>query len=351
MIPRRLLPSGPVLGLLGLLLLFVVLLYLRGQLQAFFTASNIQVLLHKNSIAAVIALGALLVIVSGGIDLSVGSVAALVTVVIMQVYRLVYDGPDVVLPDWLLEWLRERGLAWSGTSSAVWASLVAVPAGLLTGALCGLTNGLVVTRLRLTPFVATLGMMSLARGVAIWLSGRTRISFSGAQPDWVKALSRSANDFLFFEPGVWLALALAGVVLLLMQVTVFGRHVYAIGSNEATARLCGVPVGRDKTWVYVIAGLLTALGGVLLFAHGNGGDPDAGKMLELEVIAAVVIGGASLSGGQGGVGGTLLGVLILAVLENGLGYLDVPVELKHVLIGVIVVANTALSLWQRRQRE
>src|SRR5947209_1400710 len=116
MIPRRLLPSGPVLGLLGLLLLFVVLLYLRGQLMAFFTASNIQVLLHKNSIAAVIALGALLVIVSGGIDLSVGSVAALVTVVVMQVYRLVYDGADAALPDWMLEWLRDRGLAWGGTS-------------------------------------------------------------------------------------------------------------------------------------------------------------------------------------------------------------------------------------------
>lgn len=349
---RRLpMPSGPVVGLLGLLLLFVTLLYLRGQLDNFFAPSNLQVLFHKNSIPAVVALGMLLVIISGGIDLSVGSVAALVTVVTMQTYRLAYDGPDGVLPPWLLEWLRDRGWDWAATNSAVTATLLSVPAGLLTGALCGATNGLVITRMGLTPFVATLGMMSVARGLAIWLAGRTRLSFSGPRPEWVDALSRTGSGYLFFDPGVWALFALAILTVLVLHLTVFGRHVYAIGSNEATARLCGVPVARDKMWVYTLAGLLTGVAGVMLFAHGNGGDPEAGKMLELEVIAAVVIGGASLGGGQGTVSGALLGVLILGVLENGLGYTDVPVDLKHVLIGVIVVVNTALSLWQRRRSE
>lgn len=342
------LPKGPLVGLVGLVLLFAVLLFFRGQHHEFLSRSNLKLVLHKNSVTAVIALGALLVIVAGGIDLSVGSVAALVAVVTMQVFRLVYDGPVLVLPE-RAKWLQERGLAWDGTASLGWATAAAVPAGLLTGALCGLSNGLVVARLRLPPFVATLGMMSVARGLAIWLSDEKRVSFSGARPGWVDSLSRTGNPYLFFEPGVWLLAALAILFVLLMHRTVFGRHVYAIGSSESTSRLCGVPVARDKTWVYVIAGLMTGLGAVMLVTHTNGAGPDTGVMLELEVIAAVVVGGASLRGGQGGVGGTMLGVLILGVLESGLGFLDVAVAVKHVLIGVIIV--TALALWQRQKKE
>src|SRR3954452_13192883 len=122
--------TGPLLGLVGLVLLFYALLIPRGQATGFSSASNVKVLLHKNSVAGVIALGALLVIVSGGIDLSVGSVAALVAVVTMQVYRLVYDGPGPVVPAWLLEWLTDRGWVWEGTASAGWATAAAIPAGL-----------------------------------------------------------------------------------------------------------------------------------------------------------------------------------------------------------------------------
>jgi ribose transport system permease protein len=343
--------GGPVLGLVTLLGLFVLLLAWRGQLGNFFSLVNIQVLLHKNSIPAVAALGMLLIIVSGGIDLSVGSVVALVTVVTMQTYRLVYDGPAATLPDWLISQLQDRDLLWQGGRSAGWASLAAIGAGLAVGTLCGVCNGLVITRLKVAPFVATLGMLSVARGLAVWLAGRKRISFSGARPGWVDQLSRASSDALVFDPGVWSLALLAAGTFVLLRFTVFGRYCYAIGSSEPTARLCGVAIERNKVLVYALAGLLTGWAGVLLFAHGNGGDPSAAVGLELDVIAAVVIGGASLSGGQGTVAGTLLGVLILGVLENGVSFFNVPVEVKYVLIGVIVVVNTALSGWQRRRSE
>jgi ribose transport system permease protein len=324
----RWLPSGPVLAMLGLLLVLVVLLVVRGQAGNFFSADSLQTICHSRSVTAVAALGMLLVIVSGGIDLSAGAVVALVTVVCMQVYRLVYQG-----------------------AAGAWASPAAVSAGLLVGVLCGAGNGLIITRLRLTPFVATLGMMSIARGLAIWLSDRQAVAFpAGSRPGWVDVLSRVGHRWLFFDPGVWTVLLLAAVVFVLLRFTVFGRCTYAVGSNEATARLCGIAVGRHKLGVYVLAGLFTGWAGVLLFAHTNLGDPNAGVAFELEVIAAVVIGGASLGGGQGTVSGALLGVLILGVLENGISFLGVPVELKQILIGAIIVISMGLSEWQRRRR-
>jgi ribose transport system permease protein len=268
----------------------------------------------------------LVIVLSGGIDLSVGSVVALVTVVTMQTYRL----------------LLER----NGSS---WASLASVTAGVGVGGLAGLVNGLVITRLRVTPFVATLGMLSIARGLAVWLAGRKTLSFPGARPSWVDALSRVASERFLFDPGVWSLFALAGLMVVLLRTTVFGRHCYAIGANEEAARLCGIAVERTRIWIYFLAGLLTGWAGILVFAQGSGGDPTSSVGLELEVIAAVVIGGASLSGGQGGVLGTLLGVLILAILENGVNLFGVAVEVKFILIGAIVVVNTALSQWQRKR--
>lgn len=342
---------GPVLGLVVLLAAFVALLAARGQLDEFFSRSNLQVLFHRNSVPAVAALGMLVVILSGGIDLSVGSVVAFVTVVTMQTYRLVYNGPEATFPAWLAADLERRGLVWAGSASIWAASLTAVPVGVVAGTLCGLANGLIITRLKVSPFVATLGMLSVARGLAIWLAGRSRVGFSGPRPEWVNALAQVSHDWLFFAPGVWSAAVLAMALFVVLRWTVFGRYCYAIGSSEPTARYCGVDVDRQKVWVYTLAGLFAGWAGVLLFAYGNGGDPNAGVGLELEVIAAVVIGGASLAGGQGTVGGAMLGVLILGVLENGVTFFNVPVEAKYVLIGSIVVINTALSGWQRRREE
>jgi ribose/xylose/arabinose/galactoside ABC-type transport system permease subunit len=319
--------SGPILGLAIILVLFVLLLAWKGKLTSFLSVGNLQELMHTHSVTAVVALGMLVVIISGGIDLSVGSVVALVTVVAMQTYLLLLK---------------------SGASTTL-ASVGSVAAGVGVGGLAGVANGLAITRLRVTPFVATLGMMSIARGLAVWLSGGRTIALPGARPAWIDALSRATGGRYLFDPGVWSMFALAAVVALVLHYTVFGRYGYAIGSNEAAARLCGVPVERIKVWIYLLAGLLTGWAGILVFAQGSGGDPTSSVGLELDVIAAVVIGGASLSGGQGNVSGTLMGVLILAVLENGVNVLGVALQVKYILIGAIVIINTALSQWERRR--
>ncbi len=346
----RLVLLRPLLGLVIVLALFSGLLALRGELGAFLSLGNFQQLAHENSVEAVLALGMLAIIVSGGIDLSVGSVVALVTVITIQVYTLVYAGTiDLEGVRYLF---NADGEPWRGTQSVLAASLAAVAAGVLTGGLCGLCNGLMITRLRIAPFVATLGMLSVARGLAYWAAGRHRIALgSGTQPDWVTRLQNARDPSLVFEPGVWSALALAAVMAVVLRYTVFGRYGYAIGSNEATARLCGVPVGRTKVGVYVLAGLRAGWAGVLTFAHSGSGDPNASIGLELIVIAAVVIGGASLNGGQGGVFGTLVGVLIWGIIDNGVSFFNANVEVKYVLIGAFFIVNTALSQWQRRRAE
>jgi ribose transport system permease protein len=319
--------TGPLLGLLGVFALFFILLAWRGQLGSFLSLDNLQQLMNRNTIPMVVVLGMLFIIVSGGIDLSVGSVVALSAVATVLVYQGVLDA----------------------THAPNLAGAAAMAAGVGVGGLCGMANGLAVAWMRLTPFVATLGMMSIARGLAYWLSGRTKITL-GEPPGWVDALQQAGNSYLFFDPGVWSAVLLAVGAVVVLRFTVFGRYVYAIGSNEATARLCGVNVRWNKVAVYTLAGLLTGWAGVLAFAQGSGsGDPTVKVGLELEVIAAAVIGGASLRGGQGSVLGVLLGVLILGVLENGVNRCGVPLEAKYILIGAIVVGNTALSQWQRKR--
>jgi ribose transport system permease protein len=319
--------SSPILGLLVVLGVFLTLFSLRGELDRFIRLSNIQVLVHGHTYVAVAALGMLVVIIGGGIDLSTGSVVALVTVTTMQTYRALF--------------------AHSGSTAL--ASLGAVPAGLILGGACGLVNGLVITRMKVTPFVATLGMLSIARGAALWLAERQTLNFPvGGRPGWVDALARVASPHLIFEPGFWIMLALAGSVAILLNWTVLGRYCYAIGSNEAGTRLCGIRIERCKVVFYTLGGVLAGVAGLLLFAR-IGGDPNCAQALELEVIAAVVIGGASLNGGQGTVLGTLLGVLILAILKNGVDNFHVAVEIQYVLIGAIIIANTALAQWQHRR--
>jgi ribose/xylose/arabinose/galactoside ABC-type transport system permease subunit len=217
------------------------------------------------------------------------------------------------------------------------------------GGLCGLVNGLVITWLRVPPFVATLGMLSVARGVAVWLAERRILAFPGKDPDWVKSLNEVHPSGTLFTPGFWSLILLALGVVVLLRMTIWGRYLFAIGSNEATARLCGVPIVRTKLLVYTLAGLLAGWAGILRFAHGTSGDHGAGQGLELEVIAAVVVGGASLTGGQGNVLGTLLGVLILGLLANGVNTYNVPIEVQYILIGLIIIANTALSQWRRSE--
>jgi len=151
----------------------------------------------------------------------------------------------------------------------------------------------------------------------------------------------------FANPGLWSLVLLAGLTAVLLRFTVLGRHIYAVGSNEATARLCGVNVARTKLLVHILAGLLTGWAGIVLFAHSNSGNPTLGEQLELDVITAVVIGGASLTGGKGTVVGALLGVLVIGLIKNGVSLFNVPVEMQYILIGVLLLANVALNRWRR----
>ncbi|MCE9563004.1 MAG: ABC transporter permease [Planctomycetes bacterium] len=314
-------PTGPWVGFASVFILFTLLIGTTGELDKFLSLGNLRVLLHEGTVPAIVGLGMLLVLITGGIDLSVGAVVALVTVVTMRVYVSLHT-------------------SWGPGAATGFA---AATSGILIGGLCGFVNGLLVTKLNLPPFVATLGMFGIARGVAVWLAERTTLAFPGKAPAWVDALAVTS----FGNPGLWSVVLLAVVTGVVLHFTVFGRHVYAVGSNEAAARLCGVDVNRTRLLVYTVAGLLTGWAGVIMFAHSNSGNPTLGEQLELDVITAVVIGGASLSGGKGTVIGALLGVAILGLIKNGVSLFNVPVEMQYILIGVLLLANVALNRWRQ----
>lgn len=304
----------------GLGLLFVVVLFavLTGAPERFLSAHNLRVVLAQTVTVAVASLGMVMVIVSGGIDLSVGSSIALTGVVSAMALR--------------------AGLS----------PLLAVVMGIATGGVVGVVNAWAVTRLRVIPFIATLGMLGAARGVAKWLAGEKTVDVPAT---WVNelAITVPAVPALLVAPGVWLALALAGLMVVVMRRTVFGRWIFALGSNEAAARACGINPARVKLWVYGVAGLFFGLAGVVQMSRLRQGDPTVAGGTELDVIAAVVIGGASLSGGTGSVGGALLGALIMSFLRNGSQQMGWPTYVQEIIIGVIIVLAVALDRQRSRR--
>jgi ribose transport system permease protein len=276
---------------------------------------NLRVVLAQTVIVAVGAIGMTLIIISGGIDLSVGSTIALAGVMTAL-------GINAGLP-----------LA------------IAVAAGILLGALVGVVNGVVITRLRVVPFIATLGMMGIARGVAKWLARETVIDV----PDtWVNDLVVifPKPSWLLVASGVWITIVLAITAGIVLRNTVFGRRVFALGSNEAAARACGIPTDRLKVWIYALAGLLFGLAGVMQMSRLRQGDPTVAAGNELDIIAAVVIGGGSLSGGEGSIFGSMIGALIMAFLRNGCQQVHWPNYIQEIIIGVIIVVAVALDRWR-----
>jgi len=339
---------GPYLGLSVVLLLFCYFTWQRGDLNRFLSVSNFKLITVHTTITATVALGMTMIMISGGIDLSVGYVVSLVTVTMMLTYRLAFEQPwrqlfhhhyefDIPYSDFLAQ------------SPSVWA----IVAGLLTGGFTGLANGMLITRLKVVPFVVTLGMMGVARGLARYLTKGTPIVFpeSAQPPRWVPALGAIEPDppWLGVGPSVWSVLLLAVVVAAILRFTVLGRYCFALGSNEATARLCGINVERTKVILYTLAGLLTAWAGILQFARSRAGLHDVQAGLELDVIAAVVIGGGSLTGGEGTVTGTLVGALMITVLSNGCSKLDLPMEFRFVIIGMIIIGVSAVNTWRQRR--
>jgi ribose/xylose/arabinose/galactoside ABC-type transport system permease subunit len=294
---------GPFIGLL-----FVVVLF--GALEpSFLSTRNLMTVAIQTVIVGLGAIGMTFVIVSGGIDLSIGSVIALSSVVTALSARAGLPTP------------------------------VAVMAGVTAGGLCGALNGWLVTRLSIVPFIVTLGMMGVARGVAKWLSAEQTVTPSPEASDALALLaSKTATS-----PGIWITILLAVLMALVLKRTVFGVHTYALGSNEDTARLCGVPVERTKVWIYTLCGIFGGLGGVMTFARLSVGDPTTAIGKELDVIAAVVIGGASLAGGKGSIIGSMLGALLMAALANGCNLTGVPNFVQEILIGSIIVAAVAMD--------
>jgi ribose/xylose/arabinose/galactoside ABC-type transport system permease subunit len=308
--------GGPFLGLLLVLVLFG--LWIGPQ---FFRPANLDLIARQTAIVGTAALGMTLVIAAAGIDLSVGSIVSLSTVVIALLLR-------------------------QGTSPAL-----AALAGIAAGALCGLATGLLVTRLKVVPFIVSLGMMLLVRGAAKGLADERRIE---APTSWLNDLlrARGAGEGLLLPPGIWTLLLLALLVAGLLGYTRFGRHLLAIGSNERTARLCGVPVERRKLEVYTLAAALAGLAGVMQFAKLSVGDPTVALGLELDVIAAVIIGGGSLLGGRGTAFGTLVGALLMTVIQIGCSQKGLPNWVQQIITGGVIVAAVAIDrLRQDTQRD
>jgi ribose transport system permease protein len=306
---------GPFLGLVAVIVIFAILTDAPEQ---YLSIRNFRIVVAQTVIVALGAIGMTMIMVSGGIDLSVGSVIALTGVVTAIAIR------------------DETG------------PLAAVLEGVAAGGAIGVVNGLFITRLRVIPFIATLGTLGMARGVAKWIAGQQTVN---VPPTWVNELAVTfpQPDWIVVAPGVWLTALLAVVVSLVLRYTVFGRRVFAVGSNEAAARACGIPVDRLKVWIYGLAGLLFGLSGVMQMSRLRQGDPTVAIGTELDVIAAVVIGGGSLNGGVGTILGSMIGAVIMAVLRNGSQQMGWQNYVQEIIIGAIIVVAVAIDGWRHRR--
>ncbi len=300
---------SPALGLIAVVLVFAILADEPGR---FLSAFNLRIVLAQTVITALGAIGMTMIIVGGGIDLSVGAVIALTGVIAALALR------------------------------AGWPPSMAVVLAVAAGGAIGVANGAVITALRVVPFIVTLGMLGIARGMAKWLASEQTVNVPST---WVNELVVTIPKpaWLVLPIGVWVTLALALAAALLLRFTVFGRRIFALGSNEAAARACGIDTSRLKIAIYGVAGLLFGLTGIMQVSRLRQGDPTVANGAELDIIAAVVIGGGSLSGGEGSIVGSLIGALIMAFLRNGCQQMGWPNYIQEIIIGVIIVLAVALD--------
>ncbi len=310
---RWLVRLAPILGLVIVIAAFALVNPAPDQ---YLSVRNLRIVLAQTVIVALASIGMTIIIVSGGIDLSVGSTIASSGVVTAVLLR-------------------------HGS-----APMVAVAAGVVVGGLIGLINGVVITRLKVMPFIATLGMLGVARGAAKWMADQQTVN---VPPTWINELAVTfpTPSWLIVAPGVWLTALLAVAAAIMLRNTVFGRRVFAIGSNEGAARACGVPTDRLKVWIYGLAGLLFGLSGVTQMSRLRQGDPTVAIGTELDVIAAVVIGGASLNGGEGSIAGAMIGALTMAFLRNGSQQMGWPNYIQEIMIGIIIVLAVAVDRVRR----
>ncbi len=297
---------------------------------SFFTINNAMTVALQTTSIAFLGIGVTLVILTGGIDLSVGSVLAL-----------------------------------SGTVAALlvkqgWPVFGAMTAGVLVGMMCGLFNGFVVTRMKLAPFIATLGMMLIARGTALQLTGAAPVSQLGAEfgilgnGSFFRTLEKGANGLPHVVfPGipypVVLMIVLAIIVAFILGSLKIGRHIYAVGSNEEAARLSGINVENTKMFAYGLSGLLAGVTGIVLMSRLVTAQPNEGISYELDAIAAAVIGGASLMGGVGTISGTMIGAFVIGILRNGLNMNGVSSFIQQIIIGFVVIGTVYIDYLRNRR--
>jgi ribose transport system permease protein len=309
---------GSLQQLLAFASLIVIVIFFSIASPHFFTTANIISIFTAATVTGTLALGTTFVIVTGGIDLSIGT--GMILCGVMAGVFLTYWG-------WPL---------WAGVLGAV-----------LFGALIGLINGFNVAVLKIPPFIATLGMMLIAAGLALVISGTKPIYFK-EHPDFQSIMNLSIIPGIRFPLGVAVFIVLIVLSALLLSKTIVGRYTFSIGSNEAATALSGVNVVKWKIIIYTISGLFVGIAGVLSASRLSSAQPTGGMGLELEAIAAVVIGGTSLQGGKGSIVGTVIGALIMAVLTNGLRIISVPQEWQSVAVGLVILVAVYLDMLRRR---
>jgi ribose/xylose/arabinose/galactoside ABC-type transport system permease subunit len=296
--------------------LVLLIVFLSWQSPYFLTASNLVVISRQIALALLIAIGMTFVILAGQIDLSVGSVVALVSVL--------------------------TGMFMVNFGLPIWLSIVL---GLLVGVVVGAINGTIFANSRIPSFVVTLGMLAVARGLALGITTGSTVSGMPAA-----FLVLGQGMWLGVPIPVWIAVVVALVAHLVLTRTVFGRHIYFLGSNEDAAVLSGIRVRRVKIAIFTIASTLAALESVIETARLSVGQPSAGNGYELVAIGAVVIGGANMLGGEGSILGTVMGAILLALIQNGLILLGISAYWQQVFSGAIIIIAVGLNMW-RRQRE
>lgn len=297
----------------SLIALFFMCLILALMTDNFMSTDNFWNVLRQISVNVCISVGMTLVILTAGIDLSVGSILAFCGAVAAGLLKY-----GISIP--------------SANTFIGFTVLGAVIGGILIGAALGFVNGYAVTKFKVPSFVATLAMLTMARGFTMLWTGGHPITGLGDGFGFM-----GTGWFLGIPMPVWISGLVVGLAIILTKKTRFGRYIYAIGGNEDAARLSGIPVRRIKIWVYSLAGGLAAIGGLLVTARLDSAQPNAGMSYELDAIAAVVIGGSSLSGGRGTILGTVLGALIIGVLNNGLVLLDVSPFWQQVVKGMVIL--------------
>lgn len=302
----------PFVGLFVVLALFALDNELRS---VFFKGSNFKTILTQTVIVAIGAMGMTLVIVSGGIDLCAGSVVALASVVTARLIENNY-----------------------GFLAVIFTTII-------VGAMVGLVNGSIISAFRMMPFIVTLGMMGIARGVSKWLANNQTVNPDVPLQSINQLMDNSQSPLTFFPlpNGVWFMIALAILMTIFLRKSVFGRYVFAIGSNEDTARLCGIRVNFNKILIYTIAGAFFGFAGIMQFSRLTQGDPSVAVGLELQIIAAVVIGGASLSGGAGSIPGSVIGAFMMASLANGSSIKDWPNYMQEIIIGIVIILAVGMD--------